>query len=249
MKNIITLLTVITLLSSCDKLISGSITDNFGEPVNNVKISIENSGYKSISDEQGNFEIDYSAGKISLDFKKENYISIHKELDISEKKSHPMGSLKMMKIPDSTGLFFKGESDFQAIPMTQMKFTEKKSQNPFSGQNRSEINYYLMNDDIFIIKVDSLTAIEIYDRSSYSLTLVKPDGNSVAVSISRGFENSVISKNVLNIKTKLGSTCYHRTFIPELNTTYAYIITTNTNGVFGTSTTISKNVYAFKFMK
>ena len=52
-------------LFSCSKYKEGEVRDNFGKPVNGVMVSIENSNFKSFTDPNGNYKLDYVPGELS----------------------------------------------------------------------------------------------------------------------------------------------------------------------------------------
>jgi hypothetical protein len=126
MKKALIILGFTFILTSCYKSINGKITDNFDQPVENVQIKILNSGYESTSKKNGEFSIDFSAGKFTIDFQKNNYISVQKELEISDQKNYPIGGIKMFRIPDTVGIYFKDKMDFIKIPKSNYNIKKKR---------------------------------------------------------------------------------------------------------------------------
>lgn len=210
------------ILNSCDKSINGKIIDNFNQPVEGVKIKIRDSGFESTSNKFGVFNIEFAAGKFTLEFQKQNYISVAKELEIVEHKKYPLGNLDMIRIPDSKGIFLKGNIDFSKIPEIQLKSTEQKVETMFGYGKK--ITYYLPTDSIISIEVTSLNEIVIYDNTELTLVVVEVDKNNVALMIQDPFgSSSVNGKQIKDIIKVLGKKVIERKFTPESGKTYVLV--------------------------
>ena len=56
-------------MPSCSKNLEGIVKDNFNNPVKHVLVKIENSNFKTLTDEDGKYSLDYAAGSINIRIK------------------------------------------------------------------------------------------------------------------------------------------------------------------------------------
>jgi len=242
MKKIVFLLTFPFLILSCEQTINGNIKDNFNKPVENVTIKITNSDYKSTSDSDGEFAIPFSAGKFQINFEKEHFLFVEKELELVEHKSHPLGLVEMIRIPDTTGFYFKGIEDYIKIPLIDLKTTEISEYQMFIG-NLTKTKFFLPNDSIFQIEIDSVCEVEFFDRSEMPLTLFKADNDYVATyEHASRYINNASGKKVKTIKEKIGNSTTVWRFTPEHNASYVFM-------KFIDNKILKKSSFAFKFIK
>ena len=71
-------------MPSCSKNLEGIVKDNFNNPVKHVLVKIENSNFKTLTDENGKYSLDYAAGSFNIHFSKENFVSTTLDLNISD---------------------------------------------------------------------------------------------------------------------------------------------------------------------
>lgn len=235
-------------LTSCDKSIKGKVVDNFKKPVNGLKVSIKNSAFESITDKEGDFKIDYVAGKIELIFEKENYIPVSKELDISERAQYPIGIINMIRVPDSTGIYYKGTDGFINVPtinLTKENITKKS----FGTNYIIGHTFYLPSDDVFKIQIDTIKPIEIFDRSNVKLFLIETDSKYVAKNVipqsSIGFYKSIFGKQVKTDVDIIGLNVKVHRFSPEIGKKYVLISYKGTDY----SQDMTSTAFAFEFLK
>lgn len=100
------------LLISCGKKIDGTIKDNFGNPIEGVDVKIYGSDFKAVTNNSGHFSLDYAPGEINLTLDKKGYVSIQRDLTITEKSNYPLGLVEMWKQPDSIGLYLICEKQY-----------------------------------------------------------------------------------------------------------------------------------------
>ncbi|NOU18470.1 MAG: carboxypeptidase regulatory-like domain-containing protein [Bacteroidales bacterium] len=244
MKNysLLLLLGFLIILNSCDKSINGKVIDNFNQPVEGVKIKIKNSAFESVTDKNGNFKIDFTAGKFEIEFQKENYILISKELEIAENKSYPLGQVDIIRIPNSKGLFFKGSNDFIQVP--NITLNSERVKNPSFGEI-----YTLPSDDVFTIEIDSNNTVGFFEINDVSSFLVEAEGRSVVKNIippsSLSFTKSIYGKQIKEKIKELSLGINVRSFTPEIGKTYVYI---DYKGDYY-SKDITNNAFVFRFIK
>ena len=255
MKTTILLFLTIVFFSSCDKSINGTIKDNFNTPVENVTISIKNSAFKTISKNNGSFKLDYVAGQFFVDFQKDYFMPISKELKISEHTEYPMGEITMFRIPKEHGIFFKDKSDYMKIPSVSLvKSKPTKVLNSYWEQ--TQYGLYLPNDNVFKIPIDSIKDFEFYSNTEYSQRYY--DKSFVLVEIEKKLvisaldgQGAIASGNVRYKEIIKNDTIHYSYSIvgyklkPVLNTKYAFINTSS----FHMDSEIDSEVYPFVFVK
>jgi len=99
----------------------GRVIDGFGKPLTAVDVvsSSDGSRSKAISDQTGNFTVNYHAGNIKLTFKKEGYVLFNIPLTLDETSELSLGDITLWKIPPKGGLFIVGNSDYTEINPTE----------------------------------------------------------------------------------------------------------------------------------
>ncbi len=99
----------------------GKVIDGFGKPIIAVDVvsSSDSSRAKAISDQTGNFVVNYHAGNIKLTFKKDGYVPFNIPLSLDEASELSLGDITLWKIPPKGGLFVVGSSDYAEINATE----------------------------------------------------------------------------------------------------------------------------------
>lgn len=211
------------ILNSCDKSINGKVIDNFNQPVEGIKIKIPNSAFESITDKNGNFKIEYAAGKFNIEFQKENYIPVTKELEISETKKYPLGQVDMIRIPKSEGVYFKGEKDFIQIPQINL-VSENETQTMFGMKYVSGSKYFLPEENVFSIEIDSVGSVEIFDNVNITLLPIEAEGKNVAIcKHSQAMWSNIFGKAVKEKVERIGLGVDVHLFTPEIGKVYVFI--------------------------
>jgi len=115
-------LTGLLLITGCGgKNIEGSVRDNFGNPLAEVTVAINNSAFSAITNHNGVYKIDYVPGDISLTYSKEGFTDAAATLNISQKAKYPMKDVVLIKIPQKGGIFLVGEDDYIALAKVAVK--------------------------------------------------------------------------------------------------------------------------------
>lgn len=219
----IIIIELILIFTSCNKTstIHGNLVDNFSKPVKDVDIRIPNSTHITKSDKLGNFNIDFSTSKFTVEFSKKNYIPVTRSIRLEKCTRFPFGTIFMYRIPDTLGVFFKDKHDFIKIPKVELEHAQMIT----PGQRYKKKKYfYIPSDSIFTIPIDSLERIEIYENESLPLTLVTADSNIVAVQFISSSSNKLVSCiSILERDFFIDSSTAVRSFKPNYNEIYVYL--------------------------
>lgn len=126
-----TLLLVITTFtfSGCGKKgINGHIIDSAGIGLKGVSVDIEKSSFTTVTDDGGNYLIDYVPGNFTIVFSKNGYTTHKVELNISSKTLFPAESIMMYPIPEEEGLYFlEGNKLISLNPIRINKYVSNTS--------------------------------------------------------------------------------------------------------------------------
>jgi hypothetical protein len=209
MKNFFLLLLISYFFSSCSKKIDGTIIDNFGKSIENASIKIENSDFSALSNSKGNFKIDFVAGKIKLNIEKEGFVSTTREIELAQKENYPLGSVELIRIPDSAGIYIKDTLDYRFLFKNKLASETKVRQYYYSNE------YYKL-----YYQPDSLNIIEntngelcIYQFDIIGINALKPNKyNVIALKESFGITPQIIIKSETE---KLAEKFFKRTFNVE----------------------------------
>ncbi len=126
-KNLSILFLSLLILTSCDKKINGTVQDNFGNPIEGVDVKIANSDFKSVSGSDGYFAVMYVPGKIEISMGKSGYTSNMRSIEITQKDNYPLGTIEMIKRPDTAGVYVVGNKTY--IQPTKVIFSVEESNN------------------------------------------------------------------------------------------------------------------------
>ncbi len=243
------LLSFAFLFSSCKKTINGTITDNFNQPVKDVRVYIHETAFESYSNSKGEFYLDYIPGKIDLIFEKDGYLDVSRNFTISERSNYPLGDIMMLRVPEFIGIYYKADTNYLAIP--QIKLEYKSSIKEYGRTADYYKHYYIPNiDSVFTIKVKSLDNIEIYSffNSNDNLTLTGIDNEGVvAIGKSMGVMSANHIRTIESIKEDIiqySPSALKRKFNVTFGVTYVYI---NLKKSTYYSSTLGDYAYAFRF--
>lgn len=175
----IIIITVLISFISCDKSINGKIKNNFGEPVSNVVIKIPNSDFKTRSDKDGTFKLDYVPGKFKVNFEKDGYLPESKSLNISQKSKYPIGKIEMIKLPKSKGIFYIDSNINKYIELPRLSLAHTKETKYSMGKGYyKRYNYYFPQDTSgLVIKSDTSETLRFFDYKAKSTYLTRADKN------------------------------------------------------------------------
>jgi hypothetical protein len=197
------------LLNSCSKKIDGTIVDNFGKTIENAKVEIENSDFSAITDKSGNFKLDYVAGKIKINIKKDGYVAAVREIELAQKDNYPLGKVELISIPDSAGVYFKDSLGYRNL-FTVTLPSQRKSREFF--YSKQYYTLYFPPDSLNIIETEN-NQISIYQFEIAGINVFKPNKHNV---IALKEEIGITPQFIVDSEVeKLGEKFYKRTFNAE----------------------------------
>lgn len=175
MKNIFYFIIISSIiLCSCEKKnITGNVIDNLGNYIENVNVSIKNTDFKTKTNKEGYFSLDYAPGEIDLVIEDSGYIGFEEHYVIYEKSKYPLGEINLVKIPENNGLFLILSNEYILLPKSIMYSKEKEKGSGWS--TCLDISYFLDIDSIFNIKSSNNFTLKFFDYSECALKLVKVD--------------------------------------------------------------------------
>ncbi len=94
----------VMMVSGCKGKIQGQITDNFGQPVSGVSISIENSGYQTTTNDKGVFRLEYAPGLFKLIMQRDGYVGLEQELNLADDSGYKLGDIRMIRFQTLRGM-------------------------------------------------------------------------------------------------------------------------------------------------
>jgi len=111
----ITILIIIAALSSfpfgCSKKdIEGLTKDPFGKGISGVSVQILKSEFKSTTDGNGKYSLDYVPGTFTIQYSKDGYTTIKLNLAIQQKSKFPAEPIVMYPIPKREGIHYIGDT-------------------------------------------------------------------------------------------------------------------------------------------
>jgi len=148
-----TLLLSMLLLTSCGKkaAITGKVVDITGEGLDSVTVAIEKSAFKTITDKQGNYSIEYAPGNFKLTYSKPSWTSHELELNLSTEMKYPAEIVELCPSPAKKGIYLLEGSKIVPLNEVLVEFNKIKQ-----GTERDLVRYSI-ND---LNKIDWKTKIK-----------------------------------------------------------------------------------------
>lgn len=166
-------------LAGCGKKaqITGTILDGFGTPLKEAIVSIEDSTFKTTTDDQGKYAIGYVPGKIKVVFSKVGYTSATLSLDIATESTFPAQPVTLYKIPATKGIWLFGKSDYSALPKGKVAYN--KAQFPFSW-NKPLFEHTYKAEGQFAV-IEKGTTLKFLDNDVIEQTLYKLTDDDIII--------------------------------------------------------------------
>jgi hypothetical protein len=243
MKKIFLIIISISLFfCSCSNKIDGRIVDNFGKPVEGAEVSIKGSINKVLSNSNGAFVINYAADEFTLQFKKIGYIPHFQQVKMSELKKHSLGNLRVIKSPDSMGVYLQDKDDYKKLPEVILDIIRNEFIN--NGKvTASQITLNFTPKMVFSIEKDSVDSECIFVFGKEHYVLVEPDSNGNVASIISGKSSFQEIKETVNHPEE--NIEEHR-FSPQFDKIYALISIDESSN---SKNIIDNRAFVFKYVK
>lgn len=220
--NRLILLTLIFLpyvFSSCSKNIEGKVFDNFGKPLKDVGITISNTQYQAQTSSSGEYSIDYTAGEVILNFKKEGYLSSGEVLYITEKNTYPLKDIVLYKKPEKFGIYIASPEIGDYVRLKP--YTNIKGE---MADNKRTVNLFLNDlDSVQVIKLSSLDDLKLYNYNLKKHLLTKVGADKEIAEVTPGLFGTSVKPNnpVVGVLDKISSKIETNTFFAEFGVNYA----------------------------
>lgn len=161
--------------------IEGKVVDFFGQPINDVEITIENSNFKSLSDKNGLYEIDYAPGDVKLVYLKNGYSENELHLNISEKSFFPAKDIKLIQMPIHKGICLMANNKYLELPKAELR--NEFQENSFSWNGILSLTKYWTFGIYRQVKQD--TILYFIDNDNIDNKLFKLDNSGVIGEVQR----------------------------------------------------------------
>ena len=172
------LILLLTLsLFSCSKYIEGEVRDNFGNPIEGVKVSIENSDFQSFTDPNGNYKLDYVPGEFSVSFNKEDYVSETVGLNITEKQRYPMSKIELIRYPESEGIYIEDSLDYILLEESTFPTSKRQGASLMLFSKITQTLYHFPDSAIQLAAGDG--TLEIFQFKAKGYRVIGPNSNGI----------------------------------------------------------------------
>ena len=224
MKKLILISISVLLFWSCDKKhITGTIKDNFGNPIEEVLVFIDNTNFKTYSGRNGGFSLDYAPGEIDLTIEKEGYTNIKHHLSISEKSKYPLQETMLVKIPEKKGVFLISLNNYTEVPKSKLNLKNEPKKDSH-GNIYVDGKYYINKDSILVIPGMEEDKYVFIENSGLELKLVKVEESFKAANFQVGMSSLKViteycNEEVINITADIRE----RKVVLEKGQVYAFL--------------------------
>lgn len=220
----ITFIFTATIFYSCSKEISGTVRDNFGNPIADVSVSIPNSDFKTTTNSSGEFKLNYAPGKFKVEFEKAGHSADFKELEVTQKVNYPLQLVELTRIPSTKGVFVKGEKDYIELSMVKLK-SKRTTRDSFWGSGSVTSKRYFFEDDLAIVEVvaDSVKSFEVFNNTKYALRCIQLLDNTVCIEESSMLSSSLKANYVKSTSNFIAEELDVQTFNVKDGKIYALI--------------------------
>lgn len=97
---ILRLLLIATIVASCtDPTLNGVVLDNKGQPIEGATVSIQNSQFKSVTDQSGRYSLDFVPGNLQVNYTKADFIGDSLVINIAQKEEYPIDTIILVGYP------------------------------------------------------------------------------------------------------------------------------------------------------
>jgi len=115
------LLLCLILLNGCSKKdIEGTVHDPHGKGIAGVSVQILKSTFRSTTDPNGRYSLDYIPGSFTIQFSKPDYTTHKLDLTLLQKSKFPAETITLYPIPRGKGFYLIGNSDLVQLPESRV---------------------------------------------------------------------------------------------------------------------------------
>ena len=181
MKNTVIFAILFSLMfSGCktqSQKIEGKVKDIFSNNIEGVSVTVEKSKFSSVTDNSGNYSVDYAPGQIRIILSKEGYTTHHLDLNIQQKSYFPAEDIILYPIPKEKGVFYIDREKKELLNIRQIGVVEEQRKNSKENFLAKLFLFYVKNNNKYPASVKHGDA-EFIDTSSKRLNLssVAKDG-------------------------------------------------------------------------
>ena len=225
---------------AADGRIMGSVNDIFGDPIKDVSIQIENSGFETTTDKSGKYALDYIPSEFTIIYFKDGYTTDHLKLNIHQKANFPAKKITLSPKPIEEGVFYV---DFKT---KQLHKLIKGKQEAVTKDERFFHSYVNIANIMYQLPSGKVTFIDNYPDK---IAATKVDSQGFFHTAEKDFFIRSRTRNFIeDKKEKIGTgnnTALLRTVVVEPGH-YAWVdVTEDDNGNIGIVPNKDKFVFPF----
>ena len=134
--------------------ITGKVLDGFGAPIEGVTVKIKGTDFSTITDNKGDYEINYRPGITEMYFAKSSYTRSTVSVNTSELTDLDFKPITLWKYPKKGGLYFIEEKDYILINKTA-----------FVGEKNDGSLRFVIRDDPMITNKNNVVILD-YEQAN-----------------------------------------------------------------------------------
>lgn len=171
--SICSILLTTALLVSCGKhQIEGTVIDNFGEPVEGMKVSIKGTAFETLTDSDGDYALSFVPGTIDMQYEDEGYMNVYRTYEIAAETDFPAKTVETIKLPPSytpNSMLVQIDGQYVSLPK-EVLITSYRKEHGYTKDNN--IVYLALPDDKELPVVPE-GRIKVYFQDKRKVTLVR----------------------------------------------------------------------------
>lgn len=183
------------LLTSCGQSdhITGTVKDVFGDPIEGVQVSVENTGFGAKTAANGTYDLDYAPGKIVVGYSKEGFEPASLAVEIHQKVKFPAKEITLYPLPQTKGIFWIDKTKKRLVELQENYKVKEVEQ--VTGVMERNVKY-LAWPDVDVLNQDIPNGkVEFLDNTTNAYKLHSIKKNNVVLDI---------NQNPMGVKTNQG---------------------------------------------
>jgi len=170
-------------------VLTGRITDLFGNPVSGATLKIAGSSMKAETDEGGKYRVPYVPGKFSVVVTHENYDPYEFSLELSTASTYPVEDKSLVKVPPGKGIYAVGENDW--LPIASCTVINTKEDDGDLSKD-GEVRYVVSGTSCSISGEGPLQFLDAIEHEwGLQLYQVYPDGTIISIIRKSGLTGAI----------------------------------------------------------